>query len=368
MPTFDVTVVGSLNTDLSFFTHNFPNPGETVTGSEMLIGCGGKGANQCFAASMLGGRSILIGKIGEDGFGDMFIHRLKLFGLPIDGITRTASANTGAASIIIETISGANRIIIAPGANMLLSREDIDTAVKLGYFNSRVMMVQFEILPETTLYSLKLAHDMGLVTIMNPAPAPTRSTVSGKRGYLENLPEILKYSDFVCPNEQEAITMAKNSLDRFENLDVNYTQLGYTTNLIPCLIWLTQQGVKWPIITMGDNGAITLINESEMTDALPADTTTVSNMTVSGVKKVLVHLKAPKIEKIIDTSGAGDCFVGSLAYFVARHPKLGVLEQIRRAIWVASQSVRKSGTQLSYLPRSELPESLFNDEIFQWPN
>ncbi|CAI2727120.1 unnamed protein product [Schistosoma spindalis] len=256
-----VTVVGSLNVDLSVFTSILPKLGETVTGSSFLLGYGGKGANQCVASRVLGCNTALIGKVGDDYFGEMFIQHLKQLGVNTDGVSRSSMNSTGVASITVETGAGGNQIIIVPGANMLVSEKDISLAEKLTLLDTKVMICQFEINPLATLYSLRLGRAKGAKTILNPAPGPVASEDPEKLGNYELMEDILSSCDF----------------------------------------------------------------------------------------------------------GAGDCFVGSLAYFVACHEDITLAEQIRRSVWVASQSIRKKGTQSSYLKRDELPDTLFASETFQWP-
>ncbi|CAI2727122.1 unnamed protein product [Schistosoma spindalis] len=264
-----VTVVGSLNVDLSVFTSILPKLGETVTGSSFLLGYGGKGANQCVASRVLGCNTALIGKVGDDYFGEMFIQHLKQLGVNTDGVSRSSMNSTGVASITVETGAGGNQIIIVPGANMLVSEKDISLAEKLTLLDTKVMICQFEI--------------------------------------------------------------------------------------------------KYPIITLGSKGVIAILSEQDMENVNAKDASEVARITIENQEKLVVHFSAPSKIDVVDTTGAGDCFVGSLAYFVACHEDITLAEQIRRSVWVASQSIRKKGTQSSYLKRDELPDTLFASETFQWP-
>ncbi|CAH8495778.1 unnamed protein product [Heterobilharzia americana] len=103
-----------------------------------------------------------------------------------------------------------------------------------------------------------------------------------------------------------------------------------------------------------------------MTDVYSEDVNVMAHISVKGEEKLVVHLAAPEVANVADTAGAGDCFVGSLAYFVACHEDITLVEQIRRSVWIASQSVRKRGTQSSYLKRNELPSTVFGTEMFSW--
>ncbi|CAH8495785.1 unnamed protein product [Heterobilharzia americana] len=176
MTEFHVTVIGSLNADLSIYTNVMPKLGETVTGSNFLLGYGGKGANQCVASKILGCKTALVGKVGEDYFGEMFIQYLKQLDVNTDGVTKSSKCGTGVASITVEVGTGGNQIIIVPGANMLISEDDINLAEQqLMLFNTKVIICQFEISPLATLHSLRLGRAHGVKTILNPAPAPTPS-------------------------------------------------------------------------------------------------------------------------------------------------------------------------------------------------
>ncbi|CAH8515349.1 unnamed protein product [Schistosoma guineensis] len=360
-----VTVVGSLNVDLSVFTSIIPKLGETVTGSSFLLGYGGKGANQCVASRVLGCNTALIGKVGDDYFGEMFVQHLKQLGVNTDGISRTSMDSTGVASITVETRTGGNQIIIVPGANMLVSEKDISLAEKLALLDTKVMVCQFEINPTATLYSLRLGRAKGVKTILNPAPGPVASGNPEKLGNYELMEDILSNCDFVCPNESEFCSITESDSESLFSKD----EIG-SLNIdafIPGLTYLLKKKIKYPIVTLGSKGVIAILSEQDMENIYAKDASEVAHITFDNQKKLVVHFSAPSKIDVVDTTGAGDCFVGSLAYFVACHEDITLAEQIRRSVWVASQSIRKKGTQSSYLKRDELPDTLFALETFQWP-
>lgn len=360
-----VTVVGSLNVDLSIFTNIIPKVGETVTGSNFLLGYGGKGANQCVASRVLGCNTALVGKVGDDYFGEMFIQHLKQLGVSTDGISRSSMNSTGVASITVETGTGGNQIIIVPGANMLVSEKDISFAEKLTLLDTKVIVCQFEINPSATLYSLRLGRAKGAKTILNPAPAPVASGNPEILGNYELMEDILPNCDFVCPNESEFCSITESDSESF----FSKNEIG-SLNIdafIPGLAYLLEKKIKCPIVTLGSKGVIAILSKQDMANIYAKDASEVARITFENQEKLVVHFSAPSNFDVVDTTGAGDCFVGSLAYFVACHEDITLAEQIRRSVWVASQSIRKKGTQSSYLKRDELPDTLFASETFQWP-
>ncbi|CAH8487431.1 unnamed protein product [Schistosoma turkestanicum] len=364
MTKFHVTVVGSLNVDLSIFTSIIPKLGETVTGSSFLLGYGGKGANQCVASRVLGCNTAMIGKVGDDYFGEMFIQHLQQLGVNTDGITRSSINSTGVASITVEARTGENQIVIVPGANMLVSENDISLAEELTLFNTKIIVCQFEINTPATLHSLRLGRAKGIKTILNPAPAPVSSGNSGKLRDYELLEDILSNCDFVCPNESEFCSITRSDpeslflKDETDSLNIDA--------FIPGLTYLLEKKTKCPIVTLGSKGVIAILSEQNLDKIYAEDTKEVARIIFENQEKLVVHFSAPSKIDVIDTTGAGDCFVGSLAYFVACHEDITLAEQIRRSVWVASQSVRKKGTQSSYPKRDELPDTLFGSGIFQW--
>ncbi|KAF6776426.1 hypothetical protein AHF37_03740, partial [Paragonimus kellicotti] len=219
-----------------------------------------------------------------------------------------------------------------------------------------------------TLHALRLAQSNGALTILNPAPPPVPST---EQGYFELLPELLAASDYCCPNETEALQESRcdaSSVATIEGGGDGVSPL--PDEFLACLDWLAEQGVKQPMITLGSKGVAILLDSSKVPSELPADVTIVqSRKPRKGTPKgVALLLSAPHILSVVDTTGAGDSFVGALAYFVSSYPQLSTLEHVRRALWVASQSVRKVGTQSSYPNRDELHPTLFEASVFQWPS
>ena len=182
-------MVGSLNADLVQRVSRLPRPGETITGSELAIVEGGKGANQAYAAARLGGNVHMIGQVGDDAFGPTLIQHLADAGINVSGI-RTSATATGTAVILVLP-NGENVIIIAPGANGKLSPDLLGerlAAIERG----SIVLLQLEIPLETIEVCLTTARECGATTILDPAPAQALS------------PRLLSLVDYLTPNQTEA--------------------------------------------------------------------------------------------------------------------------------------------------------------------
>nr|VZI49771.1 unnamed protein product [Spirometra erinaceieuropaei] len=351
----DLTVVGSINTDLICYSGRFPLPGETIEGTKFAIGYGGKGANQCVAARKLGAAVSLVSRVGDDAFGRSYLEYLNRIGVETETVPLSTTAASGVAVITVEQTFGNNHIIIVPGANNEISIDDFDEAVKKGLVSQKVMVCQFEANAAATLHAMEWANAHDVLTILDPAPAP-----SSDSAFAPLLPRFLAASSIVCPNETEAAAITGIPIP-----EVELEQIPQAS--IPWLLDLWKRGVKYPLVTLGLNGVIALLPRSEGNlvtavdvrvlhcDHLPAD-------------KAIFHLRAPVLSKPLDTTGAGDCFTGSLAFYMSKHPCLKMVEKIRRSVWISSQSVLRMGTQSSFYSRDELPASLFDDDgEFRWP-
>jgi len=309
----DVIVVGSCMTDLVSRVPRLPNAGETIHGSTFTIGFGGKGANQCVIASRLGAKSAMVGKVGSDSFGQNYLQNLKDNNINIDHLGVTSEASTGVAPIAVND-KGENSIVIVAGANLLLSVDDVQRASML-ISKSKVLVCQLETRPETSLAALKLARQNGILTILNPAPAvPDLDTA------------IYKFCDIICPNETEAEVLTGQSVKSLEDASSaahHFLSLGCSS----------------VVMTLGERGVIYL--RADMTEP--------------------IHIPATRVTPV-DTTGAGDAFVGALAFYLSTMPKLGIEESMRRACAVATISVQASGTQTSYPYRNQLPTALLEEQ------
>lgn len=299
-----ITVIGSSNTDMVVMTSHFPAPGETILGGEFLMNAGGKGANQAVAAVRTGGQVFFIGKLGGDIFGEKAIENIKKEGIDVSGISTDPGSASGIAQIIVDE-TGENSIVVAPGANLKLNRNDIDNA-ESQIRQADILLMQLEILTDTILYAAKKAHKLGKKVILNPAPAT-------------ELPdELFKYLYMITPNENETELLT----------DISVTD---QTSALKAAKVLKMRGVENIIITMGSKGVYVF-----------TDT----------IQKLIPAYKV----KAVDTTAAGDCFNGALAVGLASG--IGLVEAVRYANCAASISVTRPGAQASMPFKHEVNNTL----------
>ncbi|XP_033216965.1 ribokinase-like [Belonocnema kinseyi] len=304
-----IVVVGSSMIDFTTYSSRLPKPGETIFGSKFEQSFGGKGANQCVTAARLAASTTFITSLGSDIFAQQYIEKLKKEGIDVTYSKLRKDAHSGVAQIVVAE-NGENSIVIIPGSNELLSTKDVDEAADV-IKNSSILLCQFETPLNVTLHALRLKKNHG-ISIVNGAPAVKSID-----------PEILSLADIFCVNETEA-----ECITGIDNLTVSNAQ-----EAIDKLLLL---GCNIVIITFGSSGAIFASSDNPKVSFVPAD-------------KV----------KPIDTTGAGDAFLGAFAYFKAYHPNLSMEESIRRSCRIATQSVLKPGTQTSFPRKEELPKDLF---------
>lgn len=297
----DVLVFGSAIIDFICYTPRLPKAGETLHGYKFQKGFGGKGANQCVAAARLGSKTALIAKLGDDSFGIDYLRQLNAEHINVQHLELLPGQTTGIAQIAVSD-DGENNIIIVVGANNLLSVNDVSRAAE--HFNqARVLVCQLETPIEATLLALRQFKG---VSIVNAAPAMEKTP-----------PELLQLSSIFCVNETEAALMT--GMKRIDNIsDAN-----------DAMRRLIKLGANTVIITLGKLGA------------------------VCGTKEApdhFEHVPAPQVppELVVDTTGAGDAFIGALAHNLAKYPKKKLTEHIAKACEVASKSVQMPGTQSSF--------------------
>uniref|UniRef100_UPI00358F446E ribokinase n=1 Tax=Myxine glutinosa TaxID=7769 RepID=UPI00358F446E len=306
----DVFVVGSCMMDLVSFTPRLPRPGETIHGNRFITGFGGKGANQCVQASRLGATTAILAKVGQDNFGESYIKNLKENNVNTDFVSQTDGASTGVAQITVDE-EGQNSIVIVAGANLFLRPEDVGR-LEEALVSSKVLVCQLEVRPETTARALRFARRRGVKTILNPAPATEDMD-----------PELYDLADILCVNETEAEILAKQPVRNVEEAET-------------VALSFLKHGCQAAIITLGPSGCVVAHNGDPTPHHVPS-----------------------RSVQAIDTTGAGDSFVGALAFYLARRPDLELVEIARRACMVAAVSVTARGTQSSYPYRSSLPDVLF---------
>ena len=299
-----IVVVGSANMDLVVRTERIPAPGETVLGGEFFQLRGGKGANQAVAAARLGGEVAFVGCVGQDAFGDSLLAGLKQDGIDIKHVRRREGAASGVALIGVDA-RGQNSIIVAPGANALLTASDIDAA-EATIEGADAVVAQLEIPQEAVAQAMHLAVLEGLHTILNPAPFHHGDKISLA---------LLSSIEVLVPNEHEAAAI----------LGIAPRQAGSDYSQVAAS--LLRFGAASVIITLGRQGCI-LADEH-------------------GVRQI-----PASVVEAVDTTAAGDCFCGALAVGMAEGMSLD--DAARFASAAAAISVTRMGAQPSMPMRSEL--------------
>ena len=289
-----IAVVGSAMMDLTAYADVLPEPGQTLAGQLFTTGFGGKGANQAVMAAHCGAEVHFIGKLGKDVFGTAITDNFVKVGIHSEYVDRSETP-TGVAHIWVDG-NGENRIIIIPGAN-----HEIEIAKAVEAINTiqdlSVVVAQCEIKQEVTLAAFKAAKARGCTTILNPAP------------YQEISAELLNLCDWIIPNETE-----------FREL---HGELPSTDAILQSF-----RPGKNSIVTLGSQGAVYVSADGQLTKV--------------GAPKVIA----------VDTTGAGDAFVGTFAYSLAsgKNPEMAMTLGIK----VASLSVTKKGAQSSYPHQAEI--------------
>jgi ribokinase len=298
-----IVVVGAANVDLISYVPRLPSAGETLHGTSFQMGHGGKGANQAVMAARLGAEVSLVAKLGTDVFGDRTLDDLRERGVDTSHVHRTDRASSGVAPILVDD-TGANTIVIVGGANDLLDVDEIERA-RPTIAAADVVVCQLEVPVEVSLAALRIARAEGVRTILNPAPAR------------ETLPdEAFELSDVLCPNEPETQLLTGGSVDSIDEAVVQAQRL-------------RERGAGAVVLTLGERGCLVVDGDAGA-----------------------VHLPSRDVE-VVDTTGAGDAFVGSLATFLADGADLR--DAAGRAAQVAAVSVTRRGTQTSFPAASELP-------------
>ena len=307
-----VLIIGSANIDLNIYSNRLPKQGETVTGGTFKQFLGGKGANQAVASARSGSKTIFIGKIGKDAFGDQMVKQLIGEDIDTSHIKRDPQEPSGIAFVLIDS-NGENMISVAPGANANLSIQDISENAEI-IKNARCIVVQMEIPLETIQEIYNIASQGKVIKILNPAP-------------LKILPrEIFKNIDIIIPNEGELFKL--HSLLNLGSLHGEKKR-----KIIQASANMANLGVKYVITTLGKNGSIIFDGESKEAFEVPA-----------------IKVNA------VDTVGAGDCFNGVLASKLCAGES--IVDAVKYATVAASIAVTRKGAQDS-MPYAKEIEEIF---------
>jgi len=293
----DIYILGSLNMDLTLYMDRFPDKGETLKGHSFRTGAGGKGLNQAIAAAKLGGRVHFLGAVGSDIFGEEMVQQLTRFGVDATQVKKREAVSSGVA--LIEVANGENEIGLDLGANETLTPKEVEEFLANAK-KGDLFLIQGENNADILPISLQKAHQKGLFTILNPAPAAL------------TMKEAFPFVDLLTPNETEAalLTGESDPEKAAELLQVHQVA-----------------------ITLGSKGY--LYREGEKIQKIPAS-----------------------VVKVIDTTGAGDAFCGSLAYFLS----CGVTPEgaLKLASQYASLKTTRKGTSSAMPTKEELQSFIKN--------
>src|ERR1700683_263110 len=284
-----VLVAGSSNTDLVIFCERLPKPGETVLGGEFKTFGGGKGANQAVAAARAGGEVAFLGAYGADSFGDGARERLAKEGIRVDHFQRVTDAPSGVALILVDGVTRDNLIAVAKSANESVGPAMV-SAARSAFEAADVVISQLEINDEAVDAVAKICSELGKPFILNPAPTRPLSKILYERVHV------------LVVNEHEA-----RSLSGEEDIDT-------------AVAWFEKQGCRAVVVTLGAAGA----KFASFTEG--------KRGSVAATKVVPV-----------DTTGAGDCFVGWLGVGMAEG--LSLEHAVQRAVRAASLKATRSGAQ-----------------------
>jgi ribokinase len=311
-----ITIIGSLNTDLVTVTPRVPSGGETLTASSFFTSGGGKGANQAVACGRLSRPNPMaqpsavsdivvkmVGAVGDDEFGPQLIASLKASKLNTEGVRVVKGQKTGVAVILVEESSGENRILISPGANYTLQPSDFLDSSSLGDPLPNIIIMQLEIPLATVLKILEQARRAGVDVLLNPAPAV-------------KLPEeAYRAITHLIVNESEAAILTGRTVEEVEKEGFEWDVVANE---------FLAKGVQNVVVTLGSKGAFFSTSKGRKGS----------------------HVMGEKVAKVVDTTCAGDTFVGTYAVNILRKGEL-TEEVVKLACKAAGKSVEKAGAQES---------------------
>ncbi len=299
----EIVVVGSLNMDLVVKAPHLPAPGETIRGEDLRAIPGGKGANQAAAIALLGQSVSMLGRVGDDAFGAQLVQNLRGQGVQASRILTTPGVATGTAMIIVDA-AGQNSIVVSPGANGRVTPQDVDDCAELS--QARYLVLQLEIPLETVAHAIDRAAHYGVQVILNPAPAAMLPAA------------LLRQVQYLVPNETEAGALTGQEV----------SDLASAARAAEAL---RQQGARTAIITLGGKGVYVASPDEAF------------------------HMPAPQVP-VVDTTAAGDAFVGGLVTGLSRG--LALRDAVRYANCAGALAVTRFGAQTS-LPSGAEVERLF---------
>jgi ribokinase len=299
-----VVVVGSLNIDLISVAAHLPKPGETILGTSFQMAAGGKGANQAVAAACMGAPVAMVGCVGDDAFGKMVCQEVGAAGVNIDRVRTESGAFTATGSIFVDE-SGQNSIIVASGANARLTPADVEAAAGL-FEDAALVALQLEIPLRTNGAALAAARRRGVPVILNAAPMDTAAV------------ELIETCDWLVINQIEAQQLTGKQVE----------DAGDAIAVAQAM----KRRSQFILVTLGAGGAV-MVHDNRG-----------------------YYVEAPRVD-VVDTTAAGDAFVGALAAVLQQGG--GAEEALRRAVFAGSLACTKMGA-IPSLPTAAEVESLVN--------
>jgi ribokinase len=298
-----VVVFGSLNMDLVVRVPRMPQAGETLSAHGFLSNPGGKGANQAVACARQGGRVVMVGRVGNDGFGAQLRTAVVAQGVDAAGVATTPGVSTGVAMIMVDD-SAQNCIAVVPGANASVGIEDAE-AMRDRLAGAGLLLLQLEVPMDSVLRAAGIAREAGCTVLLNPAPALA-------------LPDGLwPLLDILVLNETEASLYS--GLARVDS-----------SNAVDAAALLLQRGLQHVIVTLGEHGVVWA--------------------SAAGARR----FEARKVQAV-DTTAAGDTFIGALGALLVEGRSME--EALAHAIRAAAICVTRAGAQASMPSREEVDRS-----------
>ncbi|HET6436428.1 MAG TPA: ribokinase [Anaeromyxobacter sp.] len=295
-----IAVVGSNMIDLITYVDRMPKAGETIEAPRFEMGFGGKGANQAVAAARLGSQVMMVARVGDDAFGKNYLENFRAQGIDVRHVSPAPGFSNGVAPIFVDP-SGENWILIVKGANTQLSPADVDRAAA-DLAGCDLILLQLEVPFETVYHTVALASRLKKDVLLNPAPARPELDVARLAGLT-----------FLVPNQTELALLSGMPTGSVAQNDAAARSL-------------LRRGIRTVIVTLGGDGAL---------------------LVTDGATR---HVPPVRV-KPVDTTGAGDAFIGSFGHYYAA--TRNVEEALSQAVRYAAHSITRPGTQKSYANAEE---------------